>query len=68
MIFAIQFKGFKSFTFAKVDKKVLDKVISKSLGVKQNIIDILSDYHKTHEELFEELDIEKFDAKEYLGE
>ena len=55
-------KGFKNFKVEQVDEKVINKAIASSFGVKQNVAEILREYLKTDEEIFDELDLEKFEA------
>lgn len=56
----IKIKGFKEFAFPKVDEALLEKVIVKSLKVKPQVADILSDYYETDEELYLSLSSEIF--------
>lgn len=64
----MKIKGFKEFAFPKVDEALLEKVIVKSLKVKAQVADILSDFYETDEALYLGLSAEKFNQTELLGE
>ena len=56
----MKIKGFKNFKVEKIDEKVINKVIAQSFKLKSREVDILQDYLENDEELFEELNGEKF--------
>lgn len=64
----MQVKGFKDFAFPKVKEEVLEKIIAKSFKLKPQVADILYDYFETPEKTFLNLDVEKFDQKDFLGQ
>lgn len=63
----MQVKGFKNFAFPKVKDNIFESSISKSLKVKPQVADILYDYFETPENIFLNLDTDKFDEKQLLG-
>ena len=60
-------KAIKADKFPRLDDKLLEKEIIQAYGVKQNIVDIMTDYHISHSALLRGMNFDNFSIPSVVG-